>query len=164
MNSNPDELKLHVDSDWKAQAEAEREKLRKIDAERETAKEDDSADKLPPADFRSIVGLLATQALGGLGAYGDPDTRRVVVDLPAAQFAIDLLGVLAEKTKGNLAEEESKELIAILTELRSRFVHFAQMMAAQAAQGNPAAVSAAMGASQTAGKAESNKPKIILPS
>ena len=79
-------------------------------------------------------------------------------------LAIDLLGVLAEKTKGNLAEEESKELIAILTELRSRFVHFAQMMAAQAAQGNPAAVSAAMGASQTAGKAESNKPKIILPS
>ena len=88
----------------------------------------------------------------------------MVVDLPAAQFAIDLLGVLAEKTKGNLAEEESKELIAILTELRSRFVHFAQMMAAQAAQGNPAAVSAAMGASQNAGKAESNKPKIILPS
>ena len=122
MNSNPDELKLHVDSDWKAQAEAEREKLRKIDVERETAKADESADKLPPADFRSIVGLLATQALGGLGAYGDPDTRRVVVDLPAAQFAIDLLGVLAEKTKGNLAEEESKELIAILTELRSRFV------------------------------------------
>ena len=55
-------------------------------------------------------------------------------------------------------------ILPILTELRSRFVHFAQMMAAQAAQGNPAAVSAAMGASQTASKAESNKPKIILPS
>ncbi len=164
MTSNPDDSKLHIDSDWKAQAEAEREKLRKIDAQRATTTQDDSADKLPPADFRSIVGLLATQALGGLGAYGDPDTRRVVVDLPAAQFAIDLLGVLAEKTKGNLSDEENKELTAILAELRSRFVHFAQMMAAQAAQGNPAAVNAALGSSQSAGKAESNKPKIILPS
>ena len=164
MIHNPDEPKLHVDSDWKAQAEAEREKMRKIDIERASAPEEESADKLPPADFRSIVGLLATQAVGGLGAYGDPDTRRVVVDLPAAQFAIDLLGVLAEKTKGNLTPDENKELAAILAELRSRFVHFAQMLAAQAAQGNPAAVSAAIGSTSPASKGDSNKPKIILPS
>lgn len=153
--------KLHVDSDWKAQAEAEREKLRKIDHDRDASSAEESPDKLPPADFRSIVGLLATQALGGLGAYGDPESKRIVVDLPAAQFAIDLLGVLAEKTKGNLAAEEEKELLAILAELRSRFVHFAQLVAAQAAQGGPSALT---GNPPTASRADAApKSKIIFP-
>ncbi len=170
MNQMPDapnasnqssQSKLHVDSDWKAQAEAEREKLRKIDDERDAGSATDAPDKLPPADFRSIVGLLATQALGGLGAYGDPESRRIVVDLPAAQFAIDLLGVLAEKTKGNLAAEEEKELLAILAELRSRFVHFAQLVAAQAAQGGPSALTGHPPAAPRADAAP--KSKIIFP-
>ncbi len=163
MTNTPDEPKLHIDSDWKAQAEAEREKLRKIDSERAASGAEAAEEKLPPADFRSIVGLLATQALGGLGAYGDPETRRIVVDLPAAQFAIDLLGVLAEKTKGNLSSEESTELTSILTELRARFVHFTKLMAAQVAQGNPAAMSAAMGSQPAASKGEAPKSKLIIP-
>lgn len=162
MNQPTEESNLHIDSDWKAQAEAEREKLRKIDTDRAAAGESGPAEKLPPADFRSIVGLLATQALGGLGAYGDPDSRRVVVDLPAAQFAIDLLGVLAEKTKGNLSAEENQELTAILSELRARFVHFANLMAAQTARGGPATMAAPpASAPPREGPAKS---KIILPS
>lgn len=164
--SNMNESKLHVDSDWKAQAEAEREKMRKIDSERDATTAQEHPDKLPPADFRSIVGLLATQALGGLGAYGDPDTRRIVVDLPAAQFAIDLLGVLAEKTTGNLSPEEEKELTSILTELRSRFVHFAQLVAAQAAQGGHAGASPPSMIGQPTAAARSDAPpksKIIFP-
>lgn len=153
--------KLHVDSDWKAQAEAEREKMRKIDSERDTSAAGENPDKLPPADFRSIVGLLATQALGGLGAYGDPGTRRIVVDLPAAQFAIDLLGVLSDKTKGNLSAEEDKELSSILAELRARFVHFAQLVAAQAAQGGPSALTGQPKAPSRTDAAP--KSKIIFP-
>ena len=164
MTEPAPEPKLHVDSDWKAQAEAEREKLKKIDSER-TDKSAAGADDLPPADFRTIVGMLATQALGGLGAYGDPQTRRVVVDLPAAQFAIDLLGVLEAKTKGNLSAEEAAELKGIVTELRARFVQFAQMVAAQAAQGGVAQASTSPAAAQaTAGAAPTAKSKIILPS
>jgi len=163
--SNPaPEPKLHVDSDWKAQAEAEREKLKKIDSERSEKAGSDSQE-LPPADFRTIVGMLATQALGGLGAYGDPQTRRVVVDLPAAQFAIDLLGVLDAKTRGNLTAEESKELTGILAELRARFVQFAQMVAAQAAKGGSTQPSIGSAASQPAGAAAAPpKSKIIFPS
>ncbi|MBM4101547.1 MAG: DUF1844 domain-containing protein [Phycisphaerae bacterium] len=163
--SNPaPEPKLHVDSDWKAQAEAEREKLKKIDTER-TEKSAAGPDDLPPADFRTIVGMLATQALGGLGAYGDPQTRRVVVDLPAAQFAIDLLGVLDAKTQGNLTAEESKELKGILTELRARFVQFAQMVAAQGAKGGGAQPPISPAASQSTGAAApAPKSKIIFPS
>ncbi|MSR43857.1 MAG: DUF1844 domain-containing protein [Phycisphaerales bacterium] len=162
MNQTPNESNIHVDSDWKAQAEAEREKLRKIDADRASATPENSHEKLPPADFRSIVGLLATQALSGLGAYGDPATGRVVVDLPGAQFAIDLLGVLVEKTKGNLSDEENKELTAILAELRSRFVQLTQMVAAQTARGGPASI-AAPTATNTAGKDAPQKSKIIFP-
>jgi hypothetical protein len=127
--------KIHIDSDWKAQAEAERERLAKIEGDRAADGRRGGPESMPPADFRSLVGVLASQALSGLGMYGDPDTKRIVVDLPASRFAIDLLGVLDEKTKGNLGPEEAKELTEVLAELRARFVHFARLMAEQQARG-----------------------------
>jgi hypothetical protein len=48
-----------------------------------------------------------------------------------AQFAIDLLGVLEEKTKGNLTTEEADELKEVLAHLRARFVQIARLVAAQ---------------------------------
>ena len=82
-------------------------------------------------DFRTLVASLASQAMMGLGAYGDPQTGRVVVDVVGAQFAIDLLGVLEEKTKGNLTPEEATELTEVLAQLRSRFVYVAKLVASQ---------------------------------
>ena len=99
-----DEHKLHIDSDWKAQAHAEMERL----AEKEAAKSaapDPNEGELPPADFRALVGAFASQAMMSLGAYADPQTGRPVIDIMGAQYAIDLLGVLEEKTKGNRTEE-----------------------------------------------------------
>ena len=157
MPNSSDRPGLHVDSDWKAQAEAERTRLEKLDKAHADSHPD--AEPLPPADFRTIVGMLATQALGGLGAYGDPDTKRVVVDLATAQFAIDLIVVLEAKTKGNLTEDESKELTAIINELRSRFVHFAQMVATQSAAGT-AKIAPSPGATSASNP---GKPKIIVP-
>jgi hypothetical protein len=90
---------------------------------------------MPPADFKSLMGLLASQAIMGLGAYTDPDSGGVVVDLPGAKFAIDLLGVLEEKTAGNLSEEETSEINKVVTELRSRFVQIAQIVAQQGQPG-----------------------------
>ena len=136
--------RIHIDSDWKAQAEAERERLAKIEGERASDGRRGGPESMPPADFRSLVGVLASQALSGLGMYGDPDTKRIVVDLPASRFAIDLLGVLEEKTKGNLGTEEANELKEVLAELRARFVHFARMMAEQQARGGAPGVAAAV--------------------
>lgn len=133
--------RLHIDSDWKAQAQAEKERLARIEAEREKEREargGGGPDELPPADFKSLVGVLASQALMGLGAYADPQGR-VVVDLLGSRFSIDLLGVLEEKTKGNLSDEEAKELGAILGELRSRFVQIATIVAQQSRAGAGAA-------------------------
>jgi hypothetical protein len=159
--------KIHIDSDWKAQAEAERERLAKIEGERATDGRRGGPESMPPADFRSLVGVLASQALSGLGMYGDPDTKRIVVDLPASRFAIDLLGVLEEKTKGNLAAEEANELKEVLAELRARFVHFARMMAEQQARGGGSVAGAAPAVAHAAEGAPATSPapssRIVMP-
>lgn len=141
--------KLHIDSDWKAQAQAEKEKLARDEAERDSKKKGPASEtpgELPPADFRSLVGLLASQAMMGLGMFGDQKSGRVMIDLDGARFNIDLLGVIEEKTKGNLTEEEALEMKQLLQELRQRYVQISQLVAQQmAAQGaddaaNPAAL------------------------
>ncbi|MDZ4831841.1 MAG: DUF1844 domain-containing protein [Phycisphaerae bacterium] len=165
---------LHVDSNWKAQAHAEKERLGRLEEEksRERAnKSTDNPDELPPADLKSLIGVLASQAVMGLGAYGD-EQGRVVIDLPGSRFAIDLIGVLEEKTKGNLSAEESKHLQAVLGELRSRFVQIAAMVAQQMkaqAAGGPGLVGdlGAAGAERTAGRIDATpaarRPVIEMP-
>ena len=123
--------RLHIDSDWKAQAQAEKERLAERESARATRPGAEGEGELPPADFRTLIATLASQAMMGLGAYGDPQTGRVVIDVVGAQFAIDLLGVVEEKTKGNLSEEEATELKEVLTHLRARFVQIAKLVAAQ---------------------------------
>ena len=126
----PKPPKLHVDTDWKAEAQAEKASAAKA-AEKTQGGDPAQQGELLPADFKSLMGLLASQAIMGLGAYTDPQSGGVVVDLPGAKFAIDLLGVLEEKTKGNLDESESEEMTKVVTELRSRFVQIAQLVAQQ---------------------------------
>lgn len=121
--------KLHIDSDWKAEAQKERERL----AEKEKKREESGPQQgeLPPADFKGLVGLLASQAIMGLGVMGDQKTGRVVVDLEGSKFYIDLLGVLDEKTQGNLDEGEADELAQVLSELRGRYVQLSDLIAKQ---------------------------------
>ena len=73
-----------------------------------------------------------------MGEQLDPHQQSVPVNLPQAKEIIDLLSVLEEKTKGNLSDDESKELKQLLGELRSRFVQVATMVAKQMSQGGPA--------------------------
>ena len=137
-----DTPRILVDSDWKAEAQAEKQRLVEVSAKKEAPKSDLPPDpnaplglELPPADFKGLMGVLASQAIMGLGAYTDPQTGGVVIDLPGAKFAIDLLAILEEKTVGNISDEEADELSNILIELRSRFVQIAQLVAQQAAAG-----------------------------
>ena len=141
MTQDDSAPKLQIDSDWKAQAQAEKAKLleqEKAKAEQQSGEDAQKPGKLPQADFKSLMGVLASQAIMGLGAMNDPKTGRVVIDLDGARFSIDLLGVLEEKTKGNLSDEQSKEITQILAELRSRFVQITQLVAQQQAGGMPA--------------------------
>ncbi len=142
--TSDDAPQIHIDSDWKAEAQAEKERLAAAEQAKEATDAQDPK-KLPPANFQGLVGILASQAVMGLGAVPDESGKGVLIDLEGAKFAIDLLSVLEEKTAGNLTEEEGKEIGVVLTELRARFVQVTQLIAQQmtqpaaGAEGMPAA-------------------------
>jgi len=156
----PDDApKLHIDADWKEQAQAEKEKLsQKID----DSPRQPGPDELPPADMRALVGSLASQALMGLGAYADPQTGRAMIDLMGSRFAIDLLGVLEEKTKGNLTPEEASELKEVLSELRQRFLQIATMIQQQMAK-DPASVQVMGRPGSASADAPAAGPRLVMP-
>lgn len=123
---------IYVDSDWKDQARAERERL--AQQEEQSAGQGQGEQEMRPPDFQGLVGLLASQAVMYLGGVADRESGQAVFDPAIAQHLIDLLGVLDEKTEGNLTEEESRELKAVLKELRNRYVELSKMAASQQAQ------------------------------
>ena len=129
--------KIIVDDDWKSQAQAEKEKM--AEAEAKSASKSGSGasgapGELPPADFASLVGMLATQSIMYLGGVADPKTGGAIFDPEMARFYIDLLGVLETKCKGNLSEDEAKDLKGALHELRVRYVEISRAVAAQMAR------------------------------
>lgn len=85
---------------------------------------DQSREALPPANFAGLLVGLATSAFIHLGESpeGADDGSGAAPDLPAAKHAIDLLAVLQTKTQGNLTQEEESLLIALLYDLRLKFV------------------------------------------
>ena len=129
--------KIHIDADWKAEAQKEKERLA---AEEKSKSKETGGGKgpsdLPEPSFQALLGILASQALMGLGTMVDPQSRGVVIDLEGSRFSIDLLEMLEEKTKGNLSEDEASELRQVLNELRARFVQVSRLVAQQAASGN----------------------------
>ena len=73
--------------------------------------------------FNALVVTLATSAAVHLGDAVDPTTKqKMPPDLGAAGHMLDLLAVLAEKTKGNLNPDEEQFLTRVLVELRQRYV------------------------------------------
>jgi len=72
--------------------------------------------------FLDFVQSLQMGAMVGLGMLQGPDGQRPPVDLPAAKDAIDLLGILQEKTKGNLTKEEEEVLREGLYHLRMGYM------------------------------------------
>lgn len=132
----PDDTpKIQIDSDWKAQAQAEKQKLSeqaKPDAATssptagdEPAGKPGGAGQIPEASFETLMSTFVTQALYGLGAFPDPRTGQRVAHLDLARHSIDLLGILEEKTKGNLTEKESDTIASTIYELRNQYVQVA---------------------------------------
>jgi Domain of unknown function (DUF1844) len=72
--------------------------------------------------FLDLVQSLQMGAMVGLGMLPGPDGKRPPVDLPAAKDAIDLLGILQEKTKGNLTKEEEEVVREGLYHLRMGYM------------------------------------------
>jgi hypothetical protein len=77
---------------------------------------------LPPATFEFLIFSLKTQAEMRMGMLGYSE-EEAGPDLPAARHTIDMLAMIAEKTRGNLSMEEQRLIENSLTELRFRYVH-----------------------------------------
>jgi Domain of unknown function (DUF1844) len=82
----------------------------------------------PPVEisFSAFVMSISTQALMHLGEVPDPASGKIEHDLVAAQQLIDILGMLLDKTKGNLTADEHKLLDTILFDLRLKYVEIAR--------------------------------------
>jgi hypothetical protein len=79
-----------------------------------------------PVTFSTFVLGLSTQALLHLGEIPNPVNGAIERDLVAAKQVIDILGILAEKTRNNLETGEKALLDSILYDLRMRYVELVQ--------------------------------------
>lgn len=72
--------------------------------------------------FQGLVFSLAGATMQQLGKVKNPITDKMELDLDAARQSIDLLGMLADKTAGNLTPDEDKLLKSVLRDLRLNYV------------------------------------------
>jgi len=134
------EPKLIIDSDWKSQAQAEKERLAAQTASKKPASPAGAAAGGAPDEdrelgFDDVVGFFATQALSYLGYIPDPYSGKAVVSLEHAKLYIDLLGILEAKTKGNLTETEDANIKKTLSQMRMAFVETGQAVAKAVQEG-----------------------------
>jgi hypothetical protein len=77
---------------------------------------------LPEVTLTTFIFSLSSSALMHLGEIPEPETNRTLIDLPIAKQIIDTLGLLQEKTKGNLDQDEERFLTSVLYDLRMRYI------------------------------------------
>lgn len=75
-----------------------------------------------PASFVNFLTTLATNAAASLGAVPHPATGQRSLDLDTGKYWLDVLGMLRDKTKGNLHPQESRLLEGLLADLRMQYV------------------------------------------
>lgn len=137
-----DEKKIIIDEDWKSQVQAEKEAAKHAGASStgdpatptgepasaggptasgasSTPPHDPS---MPPASFEMLVTTLATEALVALGQVPHPATNKAELQRNHAQYIIDTLDVLRQKTKGNLSPQEQQLIDEVLHQVRMLFV------------------------------------------
>ncbi|MGH7214956.1 MAG: DUF1844 domain-containing protein, partial [Tepidisphaeraceae bacterium] len=154
---------LHIDTDWKKQAQEEKRRLAEQEEQRRAAAATrapsapvapipgtgtveptpsagaapagpagasgasataEGRGEMPVASLGSLVQSIVTQILFYLGDLA-PRGGQPTLNLDLAKHNIDLLGVIEEKTKGNLTDDENRLIDAALYETRMRYVSVA---------------------------------------
>jgi hypothetical protein len=87
-----------------------------------TTKQSETQESLPQIDFGMFVMSLASSALVHLGEVAHPERGAAEINLALAKQTIDILGMLREKTRGNLTKEEGELLENLLLDLRMKYV------------------------------------------
>ncbi len=93
----------------------------------EEAREEGKDIPLPEINFSSFILSLSTSALMHLGEVPDPQDQKIEKNLPLAKQSIDILGMLKEKSRGNLNPDEEKLLDHLLADLRWRYIRAAKV-------------------------------------
>jgi len=140
---------LHIDTDWKKQAQEEKRRLAEEQEKKKQAAASapqvvapgagagpslggvgagpgarGAAGALPVASFATLVQSVVTQVLFYLGELSVKGQERSI-NLDMAKHNIDILGILEDKTKGNVSAEEKAILDSALYETRMRYVSVA---------------------------------------
>ena len=137
------EIRKRVDESWKEQVEQEKQVVGGPPASGQPAKEPETLSQqaeqpaaprqpaaqqepreegLPEARFDLFISGIAIDALVALGDMPHPATKRQAVNLEHARYLVDLLGVIEEKTRGNLNADEERLLKDTLYQLRMRYL------------------------------------------
>jgi hypothetical protein len=113
-----------VDESWKDEVQREKGGVKKGPEKDASQQARPTQAGFPPvqASFGALLAELAMQASLFLGEIPDPETNQPVEDLNRAKYLIDQLGVLEQKTKGNLTPDEEQGLKSVLYELRMKYV------------------------------------------
>lgn len=105
-----DEVRKKVDEEWKTQVEGEK---KEAQGKQEVYHE---------PNFKIFLSSMSMQAMIALGKLENPITNKIDKNLEQARFLVDTIGILKEKTMGNLNEEEAKFLDDSLFSLRMMYV------------------------------------------
>ncbi len=87
-----------------------------------------------PASFANFLLSLASQAASALGLSENPMTGKRQANMELSKYWLDVLGMLREKTEGNLHEQEKKLFDGLLSDLRMQFVQLTRMAEEQLKQ------------------------------
>ncbi len=93
----------------------------------EEAKQEEPTEAAPPVEiaepeFSHLIETFAVQALISLGKVINPITKKYERDVTLAKYYIGILGVLEQKTKGNLTPDEDKLLNELLHNVRMAYI------------------------------------------
>ncbi len=119
-----DKRQFTAEGEAKPETEVHKEekKVGEVTAERKGETPTDKGMPLPEIDFSSFVLSLSSSALFHFGQIPDPITNKNERNLPMAKQTIDILGILQEKTKGNLSKDEEQLIDNLLHDLRLKYI------------------------------------------
>ena len=86
-----------------------------------------------PSSFASFMMSIASNAASSLGMMEHPVSGKREVDLELGKHWIDVLGMLQQKTRGNLLPQEKQILEGLLADLRMQYVSLTHSTVAKSA-------------------------------
>lgn len=132
---------IHIDSDWKRQAQEEKKRLVEEEARKAAQPKavsmpaampagvgvPEAGGEQTPAEPGSFIGLVRSLMTQTLFYLGEITTRgsQPMLDFDRAKLQLDTLKMLEEKTVGNLSDVEKHSLDTVLYDLRHRYVNMA---------------------------------------